>query len=146
MSRGSSVRALTEVFVVIVTAEVLEREVEAMKPWMGSFIRSLAERFSDVETRALASIRAKPDPAEVANLALMNLKTWGQRSREHGMVMNAERLVASIAKTMGLRENAVLKILNQYEHFEVMLTHGVIALRDDHALAAELMPYLNQPE
>ena len=139
-------RALTEVFVVIVTAEVLEREVEAMKPWMGSFIRSLAERFSDVESRALANIRAKPDPAEVANLALMNLKTWGQRSREHGMVMNAERLVASIAKTMGLRENAVLKILNQYEHFEVMLTHGVIALRDDHALAAELMPYLNQPQ
>jgi len=45
--RSASIQALTEVVTVLVTADVLEREVDAMKPWMGAFIRTLAQRFAE---------------------------------------------------------------------------------------------------
>ena len=104
--RTASVVARTDVVAVIVTAEVLEREVDAMKPWMGAFIRTLATRFSETErrpsetsgshsqmSRPLHEVRgrthrqldaARPDrgslsdPSHVANQAMMLLKSWGQ--------------------------------------------------------------------
>ncbi|MCA9697839.1 MAG: cyclic nucleotide-binding domain-containing protein, partial [Myxococcales bacterium] len=39
--RTASVVALSEVVAVVVTADALELELEAMKPWMGAFIRAL---------------------------------------------------------------------------------------------------------
>ena len=47
--RTASVVALLPTTVRVVTAEVLEREVEAMKPWMGAFVRTLASRFRERE-------------------------------------------------------------------------------------------------
>ena len=137
--RTASVMALTEVVAVIVTADALDREVDAMKPWMGSFIRALAQRFSDVEERVTTP---QVDPAQIANLALMTLKTWGRRRSDHSRTMSLLKLCESIAKLTKLRENKVLKILRHYEQFEIDLTEDVIVLRDVQGLAQELMPHL----
>ena len=63
--RTASVRASTEVVAVTVTADVLEREVDAMKPWMGAFIRALAQRFSESTHKwASDTSGARPIPAQ----------------------------------------------------------------------------------
>jgi len=47
--RTATVIALEPTTLHVVTAETLEREVEAMKPWMGAFVRTLAKRFRERE-------------------------------------------------------------------------------------------------
>ena len=152
--RTASVIALTEVVAVVVTAQVLDREVDAMKPWMGSFIRALARRFTDVDRRAGQAGETNPapapvradgrvrDPAQIANLALMNLQTWGRREPEGGLAMSAIRLCESVAKVCGLSEDEVLEVLREYAHFDIVLTQDQIALPDPGALARELSRFL----
>jgi CRP-like cAMP-binding protein len=137
--RTASVLALTDVVAVVVTADALEREVDAMKPWMGSFIRALARRFTDVESRASKSTA---DPVEIANLALMNLRTWGRRGHEHGHAMSVLRLCGQIAKFSGLSENAVLKALRQYSQFDIDLSLDRISVIDEQGLLDELRRFV----
>jgi eukaryotic-like serine/threonine-protein kinase len=47
--RSATVIADEHTVVHVVTAEVLEREMAAMKPWMGAFVRTLAKRFRERE-------------------------------------------------------------------------------------------------
>lgn len=136
--RTASVLALTEVVAVVVTADMLEREIGAMKPWMGSFIRALALRFTDVENRS----RRVTDPVQIANLALMTLKTWGAPDAELGWSMGAVELCESVGKLCRLSADEVLKILRQYAQFEIVLTQDVIALQDEKGLVAELRRFL----
>jgi eukaryotic-like serine/threonine-protein kinase len=136
--RTASVVALTEVVAVIVTADVLEREIGAMKPWMGSFIRALALRFTDVENRS----HGLTDPVQIANLALMTLKTWGVADAKRGPSMSAMRLCESVGKLARLSADEVLKILRQYAQFKIMLSQDVISLPDEPGLVAELRRFL----
>ena len=137
--RTASVQALTEVVAVVVTAEVLEREVDAMKPWMGSFIRSLARRFSDVTQR---TGERKVDPAQIANLALMTLKTWGRRDKDQPPSMSVMQLCEAIARISGTSEDAVLKILRQYGQLEIALARDRVTLVDERGLAGELRRFV----
>jgi serine/threonine protein kinase len=136
--RTASVVALTEVIAVVVTADVLEREIGAMKPWMGSFIRALALRFTDVENRS----HGVTDPVQIANLALMTLKTWGAPDAKHGCSMGAVQLCESVGKLCRLSADEVLKILRQYGQFEIVLTQDVISLSDEQGLVAELRRFM----
>jgi serine/threonine protein kinase len=136
--RTASVVALTEVVAVIVTADVLEREIGAMKPWMGSFIRALALRFTDVENRS----HGVTDPVQIANLALMTLKTWGVSDPKRGRSMSAMRLCESVGKLARLSADEVLKIVRQYAQFKVVLSQDVISLPDEKALIEELRRFL----
>ena len=169
--RTASVRALTEVVAVIVTAEVLEREVDAMKPWMGAFIRALAQRFSEAaQTRRsdtsgplpaaavlTAAVPARTgrtelqlqavqlrvaDPAQVANQAMMLLKSWGRWDRDVGHAMALGRLCGAIAAICGLSQDEVLTILRSFAQFSVEPKHDLISLRDDRGLARELERFL----
>ncbi|AKF02933.1 protein kinase domain-containing protein [Sandaracinus amylolyticus] len=49
--RTASVVALESSTLRVVTAETLEREVESLKPWMGAFVRTLAARFRERESK-----------------------------------------------------------------------------------------------
>jgi serine/threonine-protein kinase len=136
--RTASVVALTEVVAVIVTAGVLEREIGAMKPWMGSFIRALALRFTDVENRT----HGIKDPVQITNLALMTLKTWGVSDAKRGRSMSAIQLCESVGKLSGLSADEVLKILRQYAQFKIALANDMISLPDEQGLIAELKRFL----
>src|SRR5690606_23375085 len=161
-TRTASVQATTEVVAVIVNAEVLEREVDAMKPWMGAFIRTLAQRFSEVTQkhatessgarmlpartgrtqRQLHAVRPSQgslsDPAQVANQALMVLKTWGKWDRDLGHAMELGRLCAAVATICGLSQDQVLITLRSFAQFRVEPTHDSISLRNDRGLLREL--------
>jgi serine/threonine-protein kinase len=49
--RTATVVATTPMVVHVVNAEVLERELDALKPWFAAFVRTLAERFREREQR-----------------------------------------------------------------------------------------------
>lgn len=49
--RTATVVAIEPTTLHVVTAETLEAEVDAMKPWMGAFVRALARRFREREQR-----------------------------------------------------------------------------------------------
>ena len=165
--RTASVMALTDVVAVVVTANVLEREVDAMKPWMGAFIRALAQRFSEVASRPLASQSAvemsravvtnahtgrtprhlnpvKPtqgalsEPAQVANQAMMLLKTWGKWDRDLGNTMSLERACAALSTICGLTKHEILQRLQSFKQFVIEPKHDSISLHDDRSLSEEL--------
>ncbi len=160
--RTASVRATTEVVAVIVTADVLEREVDAMKPWMGAFIRALAQRFSEATAKRVSDTSgARPlpsrtgrtqrqlhavrppqgslaDPAQVGNQALMLLKTWGKWDRDLGHSMSLARLCPALATICGLSQDEVLSLLRSYAQFNIEPAHDSISLRDDRGLMREL--------
>jgi serine/threonine-protein kinase len=52
--RTASVVAVTDTTLIMVTGEVIEREFDAMKPWMGAFIKTLANRFREAESRRMS--------------------------------------------------------------------------------------------
>lgn len=175
-SRTASVRATTDVVAVIVTAEVLEREVDAMKPWMGAFIRTLAQRFSEATHKRASESGPHPaaspdksgarplpartgrtlrhlhavappqgslaDPAQIANQALMLLKSWGRWDRDLGHTMALERLCAATATICGIGQHEVLTILESYPQFHIDTKHNSISLRDDRGLIRELERFL----
>jgi serine/threonine protein kinase len=131
--RTASVLALTDVVAVVVTADVLERELGSMKPWMGSFIRSLARRFTDAENRSISLA----DPMQIANLALMTLETWGTQSRR-GPSMSAIQLCESVGKIARLSADEVIGVLRGYKQFKIELARDSISLADKPGLLAEL--------
>jgi serine/threonine-protein kinase len=52
-ARTASVIALEDCQLMVVSREIFEREVDAMKPWMGAFARTLAARFRELEQSRL---------------------------------------------------------------------------------------------
>ena len=47
--RTASVTAKEDCVCQVITSEVFESEVGAMKPWMGAFVRTLAGRFRETQ-------------------------------------------------------------------------------------------------
>lgn len=142
-TRTASVVAKTKVVAVIVTRDVLEQEVDAMKPWMGAFIRALAQRFSEGEEKrmAAASMHSGVRPAtavEIANQALMVLKTWGRWDRDLGLTMPLGQLCQLVGGALRTPEQDVSAALASYAHFRIEPRHDSVALRDDRALKTVL--------
>ncbi|NVB40733.1 protein kinase [Pseudenhygromyxa sp. WMMC2535] len=139
--RTASVVALTEVHTMVVTREVLEREVEGMKPWMGAFIRALARRFSEAEEKrqlAAAALADRPPAPEIANFAMMVLDSWGRWDRDLGATMSLRRLCGAIKTNFAMTQDAVLAALDDYPQFTIDRERDVIGLRDKRALREAL--------
>ena len=56
-ARTASVEAIEECLLTVVSRDIFEREVDAMKPWMGAFARTLAARFRELEEKTLGTAR-----------------------------------------------------------------------------------------
>jgi serine/threonine-protein kinase len=76
--RTATVVAVEPTTVLVVTSQVLEQEMAALKPWIATLLKSLAGRFRDVDTMRRTSHAASPSPARIANLMLMLVTTWGE--------------------------------------------------------------------
>ncbi len=139
-TRTASVVALTDVTTMVVTRDVLEREVEAMKPWMGAFIKAIASRFRESEDRRRisASLIVDRDPAGIANQALMLLKTWGKWDRDLGWTMSLRRLCGGVKASFGFAPEEVLAALQRHRQFSIEIDEDTVSLHDDKTLMAEL--------
>ncbi len=75
--RTATVVAVEKTVVMVVTSAILEQEMEALKPWMATLLKSLAARFRDVDTKHRATYAASPSPARMANQIVMIVALWG---------------------------------------------------------------------
>ena len=76
--RTATVVAVEQTTVMVVTSPMLEQEMEALKPWLATLIKSLAARFRDVDTKHRATYAASPSLARLANQVLMIVSLWGE--------------------------------------------------------------------
>jgi serine/threonine-protein kinase len=60
-ARTASVEALEECLLTVLSRDVFEREVDAMKPWMSAFARTLAARFRELEEATERRAPSWPD-------------------------------------------------------------------------------------
>ncbi len=63
--RTASVVVTADASMVVVTSEVIEQELDSMKPWMGAFIRTLATRFGGIEEERRARSHSGPSVSGV---------------------------------------------------------------------------------
>jgi hypothetical protein len=69
------VLALEDTTVLLVTGSVLEREIEAMKPWMAKLLHSMASRMRELYTTKRVTLSPGPSIPQVAYQVLMTMKT-----------------------------------------------------------------------
>ena len=65
--RTATVTAAEPTTVLVVTQQVLEQELAALKPWMATLLKSLATRFRDIDTQQRATYAHAPSGARIAN-------------------------------------------------------------------------------
>ena len=63
--RTASVVVTADASMVVVTSEVIEQELDSMKPWMGAFIRTLATRFGGIDEERRARSHSGPSVSAV---------------------------------------------------------------------------------
>ncbi len=60
--RTATVVATEPTTVLVVTPAILEQEMEALKPWIATLLKSLAARFRDIDTKHRATLLRGPEP------------------------------------------------------------------------------------
>ena len=112
--RTATVIAKEPTTVLVVTSQVLEQEMAALKPWMATLLKSLALRFRDIDTQHRATFPATPSPARIANQVLMSLETWGSVDAQGGRYMSWRDLSSEIEAQLGLPPFALFSAITRY--------------------------------
>ncbi len=110
--RTATVVAVEPTTVLVVTSQVLEQEMTALKPWIATLLKSLAIRFRDAQSRATHA--TPPSPARIAELVLMNLTTWGHTDEHGGRWMTWSELARELEAQLGLAPIAVFGAISRY--------------------------------
>jgi CRP-like cAMP-binding protein len=113
--RTATVVAVEPTTVMIVTGPILEQEMEALKPWMATLLKSLAARFRDIDTKHRATYAAAPSPARLANQVLMIVSTWGETdARGISRWMKWSDLGAELEAQLGVPPLAIFAVSSRY--------------------------------
>jgi serine/threonine-protein kinase len=114
--RTATVVATEPTTVLVVTPAILELEMQALKPWIATLLKSLATRFRDVDTkhRATYSYSAGPSPMRLANQVLMILTTWGEPDGRGGRSMKWTELGAELEAQLGIPPIAIFGVATRY--------------------------------
>ena len=113
--RTATVVAMEATTVLVVTGAILEQEMEALKPWMATLLKSLAARFRDVDTKHRATYATSPSPARLANQVLMIVGTWGEPDASGaGRWMKWSDLGAELEAQLGVPPLAIFAVATRY--------------------------------
>lgn len=112
--RTATVVATERTTVLVVTSAILEEEMEALKPWVATLLKSLAARFRDIDTKHRATYSAGPRPARLANQLLMVMTTWGEPDGNGGRTMKWSELGAELEAQLGMPPLAIFAVSAQY--------------------------------
>lgn len=113
--RTATVVATEPTTVLVVTSQVLEQEMAALKPWMATLLKSLASRFRDIDTQSRATYAVTPSPARIANQVLMNLTTWGDTDEHGGRWIKWSELAPELEAQLGLPPIALFSVIARYD-------------------------------
>ena len=111
--RTATVVAVEKTVVMVVTSAILEQEMEALKPWMATLLKSLAARFRDVDTKHRATYAASPSPARMANQILMIVALWGE-AEGASQWMSWTDLGAELEAQLGVPPLAIFAVTARY--------------------------------
>jgi serine/threonine-protein kinase len=139
--RTATVLALEDTTVLVVEGEVLRQELEAMKPWMASLLRRLAQRFQDMyRQRRVISTFAPTMPAlRLCNQLLMHMRAWCE---EKDGVYTAKwtKVAAELEAQLGTPPLSIGAVMARFpNHVKVDIDADTIELRG----AAELRQRLD---
>jgi eukaryotic-like serine/threonine-protein kinase len=112
--RTATVIATEPTTVLVVTSAILEQEMEALKPWMATLLKSLATRYRDIDTKHRATYAAGPSPAQLANQVLMIVTTWGEPDGHGGRSMKWSELAAELEAHLGTPPLAIFAVASRY--------------------------------
>lgn len=112
--RTATVVATEPTTVMVVTSAILDREMDALKPWIATLLKSLAARFRDVDTKNRATYSAGPSPARLANQVLMSVMAWGTPDGRGGATMKWSDLGAELEAQLGLPPVAIFAVAARY--------------------------------
>lgn len=112
--RTATVVATERTTVLVVTPAILEQEMEALKPWVATLLKSLAARFRAIDTKHRATYAAAPSPARLANQVLMIVTTWGEPDGHGGRTMKWSDLGSELEAQLGLPPIAIFAVATQY--------------------------------
>jgi serine/threonine-protein kinase len=135
--RTASVVALDDVVLRVVTRDVLEREVDSMKPWMGSFIRTLATRFRQRESGQEEPPKEQ-DATTIARRAFLHLCTWGIPQDDGALEMPWSALAAELVAELGIVSEELATLLSTAGGFAVDLPGNKVRVEDPASLRARL--------
>ncbi|MBX3227830.1 MAG: protein kinase [Labilithrix sp.] len=108
-ARTATVVAAEATTCLVVTSQVLEQELAALKPWMATLLKSLATRFRDIDTAHRATFAHAPSPARIANQVLMHVLAWG----EDGAIAWS-KLVADLEAQLGSPPLTLFAVIGRY--------------------------------
>ena len=141
--RTATVVATEPTTVLVVTSAILDREMEALKPWIATLLKSLAARFRDIDTKHRATYSAGPSPARLANQVLMILSTWGEANDSGGRFMAWTELGAELEAQLGVPPIAIFAVASRYG-MQLDMEANVLTIPDVAALSAKLKAELTR--
>ncbi|MDB4935607.1 MAG: serine/threonine protein kinase [Labilithrix sp.] len=112
--RTATVVATERTTVLVVTPAILEQEMDALKPWVATLLKSLAARFRDIDTKHRATYSAGPSPARLANQVLMIVSAWGDADDDGGRSMKWTVLGAELEAQLGVPPIAMFGVATRY--------------------------------
>jgi serine/threonine-protein kinase len=107
--RNASIVAVDDVSAIVVTREVLEREL-GIDSWMGTFIRALTARYRDLESRHTLTRRVT-DNARIATAIISHISRAGTWVRPGVLGTSWARLWDALGDECGIDEDAALSIV-----------------------------------
>jgi len=141
--RTATVVATETTTVLVVTPAILDREMEALKPWIATLLKSLASRFRDIDTKHRATYSAGPSPQRLANQVLMILSTWGEPDDHGGRSMAWTELGAELEAQLGIPPVSIFAVAARYG-MVLDLEANRFSIPDVAALAAKLKTELGR--
>ncbi len=141
--RTATVVAVEKTVVMVVTSAILEQEMEALKPWMATLLKSLAARFRDVDTKHRATYAASPSPARMANQILMIVAMWGEADGA-SRSMSWSDLGAELEAQLGVPPLAIFAVTARYG-MVLDLEANRVCIPDVAGLKATLAKELGRP-
>lgn len=112
--RLATVVAAEPTTVLVVTAQSLEQEMAALKPWIATLMKSLASRFKDIDTQQRVTFASSPSPTRIANQVLMHLTTWGEDDGKGGASARWGKLAGELEAQLGIVPVTLFGVISSY--------------------------------
>lgn len=137
--RTATVLATEDTTVLVVTKEVFEQELEAMKPWMRSVLQMMASRFRDLYTSKRVTHVGAPNPVRVARQIYMHLTAFGAPAPDGGVAVTWTKTCAELEAQLGVPvAMGILQVTAAFPMIKVDYATDRLVVADMAALRAAL--------
>lgn len=128
--RTATVVAKTDATMLVLTAQALEDELAALKPWMATLVSTLARRFRDADQKRVTALTT-PSPVKLANFVFMRVATWGTPAPGGGKTFPWSRLAKDLELELEVPALSAWQLVHILGLFELDIYADAVILRDE---------------